>query len=133
MFDNHQVDEHEYSIDVPSLYMAPNYDATITIRMSAHGGGTVGESYAHNSWTYSVESNGTEIISGDDLRCNGTPGTHAGMSRTLATFLSAAGESLRYSGDDSEYTHEYDEAQREFLTAEYERFSMFADSGECNV
>ena len=58
-------------------------------------------------------------------RC--TPATHADMARTLANFLAAAGESLRYSGDRSEYAAEYSGAAREFLESEYERLAMFAD------
>jgi hypothetical protein len=120
-------EEYEYSVTIPSLYVTPNDDPTVAIHMSANGGGTVGESYAHNDWLYAVEVNGAELITGTDLRSNGTPGTHAGMARTLAGFLSAYGESLHYSGGDSEYAGEYNETQREFLAAEYERFTMFAD------
>jgi hypothetical protein len=129
MYGNHAVDagDYEYSVFVPSLYVAPNDDPNIIIRISAHGGGTVGEAYAHNGWTYSVEVAGTEVITGDDIRSNATPATHAGMARTLAGFLSAAGESLRYSGDRSEYAAEYSGSAREFLGSEYERLAMFSD------
>ena len=48
------------------------------------------------------------------------------MARTLASFLSAAGESLRWSGDRSEYADEYAGEMREFLETEYERLAYFA-------
>jgi hypothetical protein len=122
--------DYEYSVAVPSMYAAPNDDPNIFIRISAHGGGTVGESYAGNGWTYSVEVNGSALITGDDLRSNATPATHAQMAATLANFLSAAGESLSLRGDRSEYRDEYLTRQREFLAAEYERLGMFAtDAG----
>lgn len=31
--------DYEYSTDVPSMYVEPNNDPRITIRISAHGGG----------------------------------------------------------------------------------------------
>ena len=131
MFDNHRVDlaDHEYSVEVPSMYAAPSDDPSVTIHLSAHGGGTVGQAYAHNGWTYAVVVDGTEIITGDDLRTNATPATHAGMAATLANFLAAAGESLHYHdqrGTESDYADEYPAGPvRDFLTAEYERLSMF--------
>lgn len=129
MYDNHAVDEgeYEYSVTVPSLWAAPNDDQDIVIRISAHGGGTVGESYAHNGWTYAVEVDEVTVITGDDLRSNARAGSHAGMARTLASFLSAAGESLCLSGNRSEYASEYSDEARGMLENEYERFSMFAD------
>jgi len=120
--------EYEYSVNVPSMYVEPNDDPTVTIRVSAHGGGTAGQAYAHNGWAYAVEVNGETLIAGDDLRTNATPATHAGMAATLANFLAAAGESLHYHdqrGSESEYAAEYDRPARDFLTAEYERLSMF--------
>ena len=60
--------DYEYSVAVPSMYAAPNDDPNITIRISAHGGGTVGEEYAGNGWSYSIEVNGSDLITGDDLR-----------------------------------------------------------------
>jgi hypothetical protein len=135
MYDNHRVDagDYEYSVAVPSMYVAPNDDPNIFIRISAHGGGTVGRAYAHNGWTYSVEVAGAEIITGDDLRSNATPGTHEGMARTLANMLAAAGESLHYHdmrGSESEYAEEYDRPARDFLTAEYERLSDFGEGAD---
>ena len=113
MYDNHAVnlEDHEYHVDVPSMYVEPNDDPAITIYVSAHGGGTVGQAYAHNGWTYSVTVDGSEIITGDDLRTGATPATHAGMAATLANFLAAAGESLSYHdqrGTESDYAETYD-------------------------
>jgi hypothetical protein len=135
MHDNHAVDagDFEYSVAVPSMYRAPNDDPNIIIRISAHGGGTVGRAYAHNGWTYSVEVAGAELITGDDIRSNATPATHAGMARTLANFLAAAGESLHYHdqrGSESEYAETYDRPAQNFLTAEYERLSAFGADAE---
>lgn len=130
MYDNHRVDpgDYEYSVTVPSMYLEPNDDPVIVIRVSAHGGGTPGQAYAYNGWTYSVEVDGAELITGDDLRTNATPSTHASIARTLANFLAAAGESLHYHSqrsERSEYADEYDRPAQDFLTAEYERLSEF--------
>lgn len=119
--------QYEYRVKVPSMYCAPSDEPSITINISAFGGGTVGESYADNRWSYLVTATDAIRISGDDLRSGGTGATHAQMARTLASFLSAAGESLRWSGDDSEYAKEYTGRVREFLESEYERLGMFAD------
>jgi hypothetical protein len=120
---------YEYSATVPSMYIEPNDDPLIIIWISAAGGGTVGEAYAHNTWYYSVTVNGAEIITGDDLHTNATPAAHEEMARTLAGFLSAAGESLHHAdqrGTESEYTGTYDRPAQDFLTAEYERLNMFS-------
>ena len=54
--------------------------------------------------------------------------THASMAVTLANFLATAGESLHYHdqrGTESDYAETYDRPARDFLTAEYERLSLF--------
>lgn len=117
------IEDYEYSMDVPELTRG---DDTLTIHMNAVGGGTVGEAYAHNGWEYAVTFNGDEVITGSDLRSNATPGTHASMARTLAGFLSAAGESFSHSGDRSEYADEYMGSARDFLESEHERLSLFS-------
>ena len=124
MYDNHQVDlaDHEYSVTVASLYVTGDPD--IMIYMSAHGGGTVGEAYAHNGWAYAVTVSGNEIYAGDDLRSGATPATHEAMARTLASFLAAAGRIAplvrRPVG-----VRGRSRAVREVLAAEYERLGMF--------
>jgi hypothetical protein len=82
--------EHEYKVTVPMLNQPPSDEPTLIIAISAHGGGTVGQSYGHNGWDYAVYADGTEIANGDDLT-SGTPKTHAQMARTLAGFLPARG------------------------------------------
>jgi hypothetical protein len=112
----------EYEVTVPERYPG---DPEIVIAISAMGGGTVGKTYRDNRWEYAVKVNGDVLITGDDLRSGGMASGHAWMARTLAIFLSAAGESLRYSGDSSDYAGEYTGKVREFLEAEYERLSLF--------
>lgn len=120
--------EHEYSVTVPALSTG---DTELTIYVSAHGGGTVGEAYAGNGWDYLVMSDGARMVEGSDIRsAPGRAAGHAEMARTLANFLSAAGESLYASGDESEYAAEYDEVERAFLVAEYERLGAFAYDGD---
>lgn len=119
---------YEYSVHVPTMYISPTFaidEPEILISISAVGGGTAGEAYAHNSWEYAVYYNHAKLISGSDLR-SGASATHAQMAATLASFLGNAGESLHYSGTDSEYAEEYDETQRAFLEFEYERLELFA-------
>ena len=58
----------------------------IVISIAAGGGGTLGKAYTYTSWSYTVESNGRELIAGDDLRSNGTPATHAEMARRALGF-----------------------------------------------
>jgi hypothetical protein len=116
-------DPYEYAVELPTIQTD---DECVFIGISAAGGGTVGKSYANNSWLYAVKRDDLSIvISGSDIRSNATPATHAQMARTLCNFLSAAGESLYYGDDDSEYSDEYSDVQREFLAREYERLSMF--------
>lgn len=135
--EHHYAGIYEYSVDVPSMYVTPNDDPAITIYVSAAGGGTVGEEYAHNDWYYAITVNGREFITGEDIRTNATPGSHASIARTLASVLSAYGESFHYhdhmrrdGSENSEYAHDYTQEQRDFLSAEYERFSSFADDTE---
>jgi hypothetical protein len=118
--------EHEYKVTVPCLYQAPSGEPTVIIAVSAHGGGTIGKAYA-GSWDYGVYVNGAEVIAGQELRSPANGATHEEMARELAGFLSAYGESLRLSGDDSEYAADYRGAARDFLVAEYERLALFAD------
>lgn len=104
----------------------------VIIAISAHGGGTVGESYADNGWDYSVYVNGAELISGCDLRSGGMPKTHAETARTLAAFLAHDGETLysrslgRRVAPDTEPTATYAEDAAEFLISEYERLGLFS-------
>lgn len=130
--------EHEYSVNVPQIMTD---DSELTIYISAHGGGTVGQAYAGNGWDYAVydSCNGenncachTLILEGSDIRSPaGRPAGHAETARSLASFLSAAGESFAsypaYGRSDSMYADDYDEIEREWLAANYERLSMFAD------
>lgn len=80
--------EHEFKVTVPMLNRPPSDEPTLIIAISAHGGGTVGKSYAHNGWDYSVYADGVEIANGGKL-ASGAPKTHAEMARTLAGFLYA--------------------------------------------
>ena len=55
------------------------------------------------------------------------------MAHTLASFLSADAESISYhgrNGGEAEGTEHYSPAQREFLEAEGERFSLFSAERE---
>jgi hypothetical protein len=116
--------EHEYSVSVPALCRG---DSEVRIYLSAHGGGTVGESYAGNGWDYLVTDDGRAVLDGADLRSPaGRPAGHAEMARALASFLSAAGESLALYGDDPAEP-DYSPGQAEWLAANYERLSLFAD------
>jgi len=114
------LDEYEYWQEIPQLNID---DDLMWIGISAHGGGTIGRSYGQNGWDYIVTVGDEPIITGDDMR-SGAPATHNEMAKTLCSFLSAAGESLRYS-DTSQYHEEYSESQRQFLIAQYERLTMF--------
>jgi hypothetical protein len=117
-------EEHEYGVKVPGLYGG---DGEVTIYISAHGGGTVGESYAANGWDYLVTSDGVTVLEGSDIRsAPARAAGHAEMARTLATFLSAAGESLAHGGSESEYAGEYSADESAWLEAEYERLGSFA-------
>lgn len=128
--------EHEYSVNVPQLMVN---DPELVIYMSAHGGGTVGESYAGNGWDYAVYEvcEGTcrcyeLILEGSDLRSPaGRPAGHAEMAEALASFLSAAGEHFsyghaRYCHGECDYAGEYSPDEQEWLAANYERLSLFA-------
>jgi hypothetical protein len=122
--------EHEYSVAVPELC---DGDSSLAIYVSAHGGGTVGEEYADNGWDYLVTVDGETMLEGSDIRSGGMPASHASVARTLASFLSAAGESLHshehYVRDEygaSEYAGDYTPEQAEWLAAEHERLGMFA-------
>jgi hypothetical protein len=123
--------EHDYSVAVPCMYRAPSDEPTVIIAISAHGGGTVGESYSDNGWDYSVYADGTEIIAGSDLRSGGMPATHEAMARTLAAFLSADAESLAYVArngycEDAGRLDVYGDDARAFLETEGERLGLFA-------
>ncbi len=123
--------EHEFSVAVPE---AMTGDTPVMIYVSAHGGGTVGEAYAGNGWDYLVTSGDRVILEGSDIRsAEGRAAGHAEMARSLASFLSAAGESFHshehYQCDGwaaSECASEYTPEQAEWLAAEYERLGMFA-------
>lgn len=120
-------DEHEYSADVPQLTVG---DPPLRIYISAHGGGTVGESYAHNGWDYLVTEDGRTVLEGSDIR-SGLGATHGDMARSLAVFLSAAGESFHYhehvsrdGWQQSEHASGYTPGEAAWLEANYERLSM---------
>jgi hypothetical protein len=116
-------DEHEYTVAVPKMYAEPSpHEPDITIAVSAHGGGTVGKSYANNGWDYAVYANGVKVISGQDLRsAPAKETTHAEIARSLCSFLAS---------DIENGTGEYDATAREFLEAEDERLVMFAMAAE---
>lgn len=120
--------EFEFSTDIPGMYAVPGYEPAVTIYVAAEGGGIAGESYAGQRWHYAVTVDGRAVIAGSDLRSSATPGTHASMARTLASFLAAAGESLYFTRgtDRSGYASEYSGRVREFLESEYERLGEFA-------
>lgn len=116
--------EHEYHVNVPQLYRD---DPTVTLYLSAHGGGTVGEEYAGNGWDYLVTEAGQTVLEGSDLRsAPGRAAGHAEMAESLAYFLGAAGESLQHSGIRSEYVNEYSGSEAEWLAANHERLSLFS-------
>ena len=122
-------DEHEFSIVVPKMY---ERDSDMVIYISAHGGGTVGESYSDTGWDYMVTDNGLTVLEGQDLRSGGTPGSHEGMAATLASFLSATGESFQYHENvnrdrsQSDYADDYTVSEAEWLMANHERLGLFA-------
>jgi hypothetical protein len=122
--------EHEYSVSVPQLMTD---DPELMIYVSAHGGGTVGESYADNGWDYMVAESGSMILQGSDIRSpEGRAAGHAETARSLASFLSAYGESFRGRPVREGYTPggEYSAEEAEWLSANYERLSMFSADGE---
>jgi len=87
---NYTRDQHEYHIEVPPVMTG---DEALEICVSAHGGGTVGKAYAGNGWDYAVYHDGLLVIEGSDIRSpEGRPAGHAETARSLASFLSAAGE-----------------------------------------
>ena len=73
--------------------------------------------------------NGEPIITGADIRSGGIPATHQRMAESLCNFLSAAGESLYHRDDESEFSDDYSDTQRAFLTDAYERLTMFGMGG----
>jgi hypothetical protein len=124
-------DEHEYEVSIPQIMTD---DGPLIICMSAHGGGTVGKSYAGNGWDYAVyDEDGFPVIEGSDLRSPaGRPAGHAEMARALASFLSDYGESFALAGftiGDGD-TPEYSPDEAEWLAANYERLGSFASEGE---
>ncbi len=122
--------EHEYQVLVPKTM---SDDGWITIYLSAHGGGTIGKSYAGNGWDYAVYDGDSLVIEGSDIRSpEGRPAGHAETARSLCSFLSYYGEGFSY-GDRSEldYADEYTEPGQEWLAANHERLAMFA-SEECS-
>lgn len=124
----------EYNVLVPMQYRAPSGEPMIVIGISAHGGGTVGEAYADNGWDYSVTVDGEQMITGSDLRSNGTPGTHHGMAKVLASFLANDGEILHDKNGvlNEELSAHYSPEQMAFLIDAYERFSMFSMDEPCS-
>lgn len=116
---------HELTTGVSPVYRS-DHESTVLIGISAVGGGTVGIAYANNHWRYTVTLDGKPVITGQDLRSGGMGATHQEMTRTLASFLAAAGESL-YLSEDSPYAGEYEPDASVFLIGEYDRLSAFAD------
>lgn len=75
--------DFEYTVTVPG-----SGEPEIRIRISAVGGGTIGEAY-EGSWYYSASGRralGVSPVHGDDLH-TGTPSTHEQAARVLAGFL----------------------------------------------
>lgn len=62
-------------------------DPELTISIAAAGGGTVGETYADNTWIYDVHLAGQLVMSGADLRSGGIPQSHQDMAGMLACWL----------------------------------------------
>ena len=128
-------DEHEYSVTVPQL---STDDPELIIYMSAHGGGTVGKSYAGNGWDYMITESGETILEGSDIRSPaGRPAGHAEMAASLADFLSAYGDSFhshehnrRDGWQASEFADGYTEQEAEWMAANYERLGMFSADSE---
>lgn len=84
------------------------------------------------SYRYAVVCDGATVLRGDDLRgpAVGPADGRAPLLRAagaLAGFLAAAGESLAAWGEASDFWCAYGPAEREFLTATYERFAALAD------
>ena len=77
---------------------------------------------------YEVVYDGEAVLVGDDLHgpATGAEPPLRAVAATLASFLSAAGESLATRGDACDYWHEYDPAQREFLAGTHERLAALA-------
>lgn len=122
--------EHEYTVTVPKMYAGMPNEPTVVIAVSAHGGGTVGESYASNGWDYAVYVDGREVISGDDITSPyGRGSTHAEVAVTLAAFLSADAESLRYR-EAAEVSGDYDADAVAFLQSEGERLGIWQSEQE---
>jgi len=116
--------EHEFSVTVPQLMTG---DPELIIYMSAHGGGTVGETYAGNGWDYMVTESGRTVLEGSDIRsAEGRPAGHAEMCVALCSFLGAAGESFRHSAGESEYATDYSAEEAEWLSANCERLGLYA-------
>lgn len=122
-------DEREYSVSVPEIMTG---DTEVRIYLSAHGGGTVGESYAGNGWDYLVTDDGVTVIEGSDLRSpEGRPADHAEMAQSLASFLSAAGEHFAYrhsqcGSSSCDYWDDYSDDEADWLAANYERLGLFS-------
>jgi hypothetical protein len=120
-------DPYEYAVRVPEMY-ADGPESVIVIGISKVGGGTADESYS-GSWSYVITCDQITVISGSDFSC-GMPHTHEYTARQVADYFGAVGESLTFRHGESEHASEYDDAQTEFLVAEYERLSAYAYEGE---
>lgn len=106
---------------VPTQYIGAAWEDRIKVQVKVHRPSWWGRSVVE----YAVFSNGTLMLEGIDLESGcGQQMSKADAFRTLCGFLGAFGESLSRSGDRSEYAREYTPEQREFLAANYERFSM---------
>lgn len=125
----------EYTVEVPALVEG---DPVVKINMAVSGGGTVGKSYAGSTWIYGVYCDDDLVVSGDDLRSPAAVGaTHEESAVSLAGFLSADAEIIRYGTDGpSELSTSYTVTGREFLETEGERLGVWnndmeeTDSGE---
>jgi len=70
-------------------------DPELTISIAAAGGGTVGETYAHNTWIYDVHLAGHLVMSGADLRSGGIPQSHQDMAAMLACWLADSDDTTK--------------------------------------
>ena len=129
----------EYLVDVPRMYVDASGadEKDVTIEIAAVGGGTVGESYAFNKWFYAVREDGQLVISGADIHSGATGATHADTARTLANFLTDAGDRLysdsmgRNVEDIDALKDEYDAPAQKFLIQNNQRFGRVnAEAGD---
>jgi hypothetical protein len=108
------------TVEIPPIYTADTDRITVDLRLDrrTHEGRV--------PCTYIVRLNDVEVLRGDDVASGvGANPTEEEMVRSLAAFLSAAGESLDRSGLMSPYIDDYTLDQMLFLAHHHERFSAF--------